>query len=104
MVLCFFFFFFFFNYTSTTEIYTLSLHDALPISTGLPATSSSGCRSRARGPKAASRSEEHTSELQSPKDIVCRLMLEKKQYKAGPEDHTLAKSEKDHASNSNTYP
>src|SRR5256885_13238907 len=76
-------FFFFFNDTATTEIYTLSLHDALPI-----------CRSRQRrsGPASwgpcpgagrrrwtgCSRSEEHTSELQSPCNLVCRLLLEKK--------------------------
>src|SRR6266487_7209862 len=69
--------FFFFNDTATTEIYTLSLHDALPISprTGEPQTS--------YGPRLAdshylARSEEHTSELQSPVHIVCRLLLEKK--------------------------
>src|SRR5437762_6995326 len=72
-------FLFFFNYTATTDIYTLSLHDALPISGRL------GCvppyllyfaelniRSR------SVRSEEHTSELQSPMYLVCRLLLEKK--------------------------
>src|SRR5256885_16439889 len=83
------YFFFFFNDTATTEIYTLSLHDALPISS-------------TRGPEARmkpfsqigantmrswsrrwiwcsiSRSEEHTSELQSPCNLVCRLLLEKK--------------------------
>src|SRR5574339_241532 len=71
--------FFFFNDTATTEIYTLSLHDALPIwpcccmnpkpfSRGLPLKS----------PRKWKRSEEHTSELQSPGDLVCRLLLEKK--------------------------
>src|SRR2546430_5630464 len=78
------FFFFFFNDTATTEIYTLSLHDALPIS--LPAASTIRPR-RARswhatsGPasrRAAARSEEHTSELQSQSNLVCRLLLEKK--------------------------
>src|SRR5438067_13509872 len=96
------FFFFFFNLTAPTEIYTLSLHDALPIypsSWGVPATffdfdrdglidlfvgnylnyslqadilcfSASGARDY--------RSEEHTSELQSRFDLVCRLLLEKK--------------------------
>src|SRR2546426_2110889 len=90
------FFFFFFNDTATTEIYTLSLHDALPISrrwgssyffgssqrpdragrASLPTStlswrscSASSCRTR---------SEEHTSELQSPCNLVCRLLLEKK--------------------------
>src|SRR6266513_3209101 len=69
--------FFFFNDTATTEIYTLSLHDALPISS-LPTSSSAAGRPR-RGPEArAMRSEEHTSELQSRFDLVCRLLLEKK--------------------------
>src|SRR2546427_2616322 len=88
---------FFFNDTATTEIYTLSLHDALPIST-------TGCSARARGrstwpccrptsgatrgsdpgtsrsgvSSCAPRSEEHTSELQSQSNLVCRLLLEKK--------------------------
>src|SRR6266446_10657806 len=70
-----FFFFFFFNDTATTEIYTLSLHDALPISPrSWPPTRARG--SRTRMPSA--RSEEHTSELQSPCNLVCRLLLEKK--------------------------
>src|SRR5947208_6219396 len=78
---------FFFNDTATTEIYTLSLHDALPI-----------CRTHQRAPLCEvrdqharrhadrdsrhatqqRRSEEHTSELQSPDHLVCRLLLEKK--------------------------
>src|SRR5438552_5072727 len=76
----FFFFFFFFNDTATTEIYTLSLHDALPISNHsislcflcclLLANPRQSCYPR--------RSEEHTSELQSPDHLVCRLLLEKK--------------------------
>src|SRR4051794_41611840 len=73
-----FFFFFFFNDTATTEIYTLSLHDALPISSRC---SSARRRPTIRWPTAArsrSRSEEHTSELQSPVHLVCRLLLEKK--------------------------
>src|SRR5215467_16242441 len=79
------FFFFFFNDTATTEIYTLSLHDALPISPSCcgawaRARSSPGC-----APSTASRwpprSEEHTSELQSPCNLVCRLLLEKKTKK-----------------------
>src|SRR5256885_3393359 len=73
-------FFFFFNDTATTEIYTLSLHDALPISSrAAPSTRSRrrrSCCGRARSPP--SRSEEHTSELQSPCNLVCRLLLEKK--------------------------
>src|SRR2546426_8713679 len=87
-------FFFFFNDTATTEIYTLSLHDALPISVHLAglALERSRCRQE-RGWQAGShwllgeinstgdppeRSEEHTSELQSPCNLVCRLLLEKK--------------------------
>src|SRR2546422_6227702 len=90
-------FFFFFNDTATTEIYTLSLHDALPISS---------CTGGWRGPRrlarfkrcarncaivsgrfpttrnaCSSRSEEHTSELQSRLHLVCRLLLEKKKNK-----------------------
>src|SRR6202023_4376495 len=71
-------FFFFFNDTATTEIYTLSLHDALPISC-CSRSRSSGWNSRARKSDATtSRSEEHTSELQSLTNLVCRLLLEKK--------------------------
>src|SRR6266705_6546730 len=67
---------FFFNDTATTEIYTLSLHDALPISRrGWTRDCSSGTT---RSVISAARSEEHTSELQSPYDHVCRLLLEKK--------------------------
>src|SRR2546427_9988556 len=84
--------FFFFNDTATTEIYTLSLHDALPICSGRSRKSSevtnsmtkpcrsmvSSCtRSRSFSDK-AERSEEHTSELQSQSNLVCRLLLEKK--------------------------
>src|SRR6266705_7214537 len=69
------FFFFFFNDTATTEIYTLSLHDALPIS---PTTWSGAGPRPPRAPRCSSRSEEHTSDLQSPYDLVCRLLLEKK--------------------------
>src|SRR3712207_7879343 len=103
--------FFFFNDTATTEIYTLSLHDALPISSACAATSPSGWRSArfraARSPAASpppstssawrrspiacprncpadSRSEEHTSELQSRQYLVCRLLLEKKQTNNEP--------------------
>src|SRR3989442_3375763 len=82
-------FFFFFNDTATTEIYTLSLHDALPISARLPARNPASPRSAApakpvRAPRwprcwrPGSRSEEHTSELQSRPHLVCRLLLEKK--------------------------
>src|SRR5258708_21487785 len=76
-------FFFFFNDTATTEIYTLSLHDALPISSKIETTSCSSSADMSRplwklsSPKFY-RSEEHTSELQSPDHLVCRLLLEKK--------------------------
>src|SRR5256885_11915774 len=88
--------FFFFNDTATTEIYTLSLHDALPICRFRPMHYIEGNR-RVRGrserslphrhvtrvragiaPELNPRSEEHTSELQSPCNLVCRLLLEKK--------------------------
>src|SRR2546426_9290608 len=89
--------FFFFNDTATTEIYTLSLHDALPICMARsqrryltrlticarsrvrirwPWIRTSGCTRRTSAQPA--RSEEHTSELQSPCNLVCRLLLEKK--------------------------
>src|SRR5437868_7779097 len=78
----FIFFFFFFNDPATTEIYTLSLHDALPIS-GWRWRSVAMLRSRSRRRRRGrsrwrERSEEHTSELQSRFDLVCRLLLEKK--------------------------
>src|SRR5256885_6185034 len=73
--------FFFFNDTATTEIYTLSLHDALPIST--PCSASRGAwRPACRSSRAHRRSEEHTSELQSPCNLVCRLLLEKNTWSA----------------------
>src|SRR5437899_10685452 len=95
---------FFFNYTSTTDIYTLSLHDALPISptpTACRRTSSTSSadqalvrepairrscsawepRWRAWSADDVERSEEHTSELQSLRHLVCRLLLEKKKHK-----------------------
>src|SRR4029077_21297414 len=67
----------FFNDTATTEIYTLSLHDALPISRP---TSICSFQQMAlhRSRRICSRSEEHTSELQSHLNLVCRLLLEKK--------------------------
>src|SRR5690349_22795975 len=79
--------FFFFNDTATTEIYTLSLHDALPISKSLsylPPNNAVHWRpeedegSPVVTTVLPSRSEEHTSELQSRRDLVCRLLLEKK--------------------------
>src|SRR2546422_4180455 len=83
-------FFFFFNDTATTEIYTLSLHDALPISVRTGAGGAVPLAAPARGEEppgrarghhrqpGAVRSEEHTSELQSRLHLVCRLLLEKK--------------------------
>src|SRR5574341_2688924 len=68
---------FFFNDTATTEIYTLSLHDALPISPGGWHNTSVPSHGR-RTVRPPERSEEHTSELQSPTNLVCRLLLEKK--------------------------
>src|SRR5438105_15279070 len=85
--------FFFFNDTATTEIYTLSLHDALPISLRSFLPNSAGCRLSgvrahlaqhrldARDVAPDLRSEVHTSELQSRVDLVCRLLLEKKKKK-----------------------
>src|SRR5256885_7768663 len=70
--------FFFFNDTATTEIYTLSLHDALPISRRSCHRSRSCWTARCSTGHRACRSEEHTSELQSPCNLVCRLLLEKK--------------------------
>src|SRR5438477_4629335 len=95
------FLFFFFNDPATSEIYTLSLHDALPICAIIPAMRKTGACSICQRPlppghrklckrrscKAADnrrrqqRSEEHTSELQSHVNLVCRLLLEKKKKK-----------------------
>src|SRR5438309_12116743 len=76
---------FFFNDPATTEIYTLSLHDALPISNALAFVPDKGTLSvrflkmlLSLEKKLGSRSEEHTSELQSQFHLVCRLLLEKK--------------------------
>src|SRR5258705_2599175 len=91
-------FFFFFNDTATTEIYTLSLHDALPISprlrncqrprgsvpNSLPKDVQKARAQRLFTPiqvRFETRSEEHTSELQSLRHLVCRLLLEKKKKK-----------------------
>src|SRR6201985_2994167 len=72
--------FFFFNDTATTEIYTLSLHDALPICTETAAAGSKEwCGEEGAWAEVWARSEEHTSELQSQFHLVCRLLLEKKQ-------------------------
>src|SRR2546427_10030236 len=89
-------FFFFFNDTATTEIYTLSLHDALPIfqrQWARPTLDAHGFWGGFMGEgvktvipaqataKVSMRSEEHTSELQSQSNLVCRLLLEKKKKK-----------------------
>src|SRR2546430_17401968 len=72
-------FFFFFNDTATTEIYTLSLHDALPILKDFNhARDLCGLFGGGRRGNGVMRSEEHTSELQSQSNLVCRLLLEKK--------------------------
>src|SRR6266498_5540514 len=84
--------FFFFNDTATTEIYTLSLHDALPtwtsatvIVNGFLSSVVKRCGSMAKALcVVASRSEEHTSELQSRPHLVCRLLLEKKKQLQNP--------------------
>src|SRR5258707_5087967 len=83
-----FFSFFFFNDTATTEIYPLSLHDALPISLKplsstepahrVSGSAAAGARRRSLLVADCERSEEHTSELQSRQYLVCRLLLEKK--------------------------
>src|SRR5260221_10749568 len=95
------FLFFFFNDTATTEIYTLSLHDALPISgqkRAPPNVAESGYddqrdkgrnRGERRENKGVGRSEEHTSELQSHSDLVCRLLLEKKKKKNHKTGHRI---------------
>src|SRR2546429_9541458 len=83
------FLFFFFNDTATTEIYTLSLHDALPISSTPTSITELATSTRMRFARKsaitrtafACRSEEHTSELQSRLHLVCRLLLEKKKYR-----------------------
>src|SRR2546427_5455701 len=83
--------FFFFNDTATTEIYTLSLHDALPISQkgkrkflfpSQPPTAGPITNPSPNAAAGAARSEEHTSELQSQSNLVCRLLLEKKKHVA----------------------
>src|SRR2546430_9775917 len=93
---------FFFNDTATTEIYTLSLHDALPISSTswesrcttpprprLPVTAISKRSTGSRLPRPM-RSEEHTSELQSQSNLVCRLLLEKNKEAMACGTHVIA--------------
>src|SRR5687768_17845422 len=90
--------FFFFNHTATTEIYTLSLHDALPIWLTLRRSDSISASASARASASSAvgssvssansrRSEEHTSELQSRLHLVCRLLLEKKKNTASRTTH-----------------
>src|SRR5438552_16503198 len=74
------FIFFFFNDTATTEIYTLSLHDALPISDAEMRYARLDVHIGMFLSNLVMRSEEHTSELQSPDHLVCRLLLEKKNH------------------------
>src|SRR5256885_10024813 len=93
--------FFFFNDTATTEIYTLSLHDALPIYSSIESAfavvvfgSASSIKyfpviSPFAKSNSFSRSEEHTSELQSPCNLVCRLLLEKKNHPANSTPHAV---------------
>src|SRR3712207_6876772 len=96
---------FFFNDTATTEIYTLSLHDALPISPAprsadrwcamkplpQPTSSTAAPRGSTRAiSRAMSRSEEHTSELQSRQYLVCRLLLEKKKRYSSTSDRAAS--------------
>src|SRR2546427_8487551 len=99
-------FFFFFNDTATTEIYTLSLHDALPIYNRdarlrVGWLQSQGLRvrhpARNAGRRRGLRSEEHTSELQSQSNLVCRLLLEKKKK----QKHSSVERENDTGRNAN---
>src|SRR2546422_4029984 len=104
------FFFFFFNDTATTEIYTLSLHDALPISSQPldfaaflvsgdeePDVRGSGRRGQCLIGRCY-RSEEHTSELQSRLHLVCRLLLEKKKKTPAVCVHTTGSAANDRSS------
>src|SRR5712664_3247752 len=91
--------YFVFNDPATTEIYTLSLHDALPISPrACPRCVTGACEAQApvRGRRSglAGRSEEHTSELQSRSEIVCRLLLEKKKKNKKPKQLKKKKKKK----------
>src|SRR2546430_8450459 len=109
------FFFFFFNDTATTEIYTLSLHDALPISrraasgrsrrrtrSGRSSAGSRPASSRRASARGGPRSEEHTSELQSQSNLVCRLLLEKKKKIKDP-DYWMTRRLKQHTAISHPH-
>src|SRR5712691_13525632 len=85
----FLYFFFFFNDTATTEIYTLSLHDALPI-----CPEACWRRGYPGATHPSNRSEEHTSELQSQSNLVCRLLLEKKKKIKNKEQKKKKKKKK----------
>src|SRR5260370_10613662 len=99
--------FFFFNDTATTEIYTLSLHDALPILAGQHLTAP--IEAIAATPTGGGywlvgvRSEEHTSELQSHLNLVCRLLLEKKKKKQSEYTQTQLLNSSHHATESTLY-
>src|SRR5439155_21700447 len=88
---------FFFNHPATTEIYTLSLHDALPIlpqgllgySEGTFEEAACSCEILVVHEQPAVRSEEHTSELQSRGHLVCRLLLEKKKHARRVRQHSF---------------
>src|SRR5437016_6739343 len=106
-MLLFFPLFFFFNDTAPTEIYTLSLHDALPIrrrhqpvAAGLDRAGAGPPPGGGACPVAVTRSEEHTSELQSLTNLVCRLLLEKKKKNA---TRDAIKPQQSHVTNSCTY-
>src|SRR5690554_7710353 len=97
-------FVFFFNAAAPTQIYTLSLRDALPICRGHPMgrPGRSACRAAyptqlARRARKLGRSEEHTSELQSRPHLVCRLLLEKKKQQTNTQPNNTS-------SNSSQYP
>src|SRR5262245_63505513 len=100
---------FFFNDTATTEIYTLSLHDALPISRASDRWSAAWCARRCAGSRrcrpTARRSEEHTSELQSLRHLVCRLLLEKKKenYKQHEQKSMQERQNQHSAAQCNTH-
>src|SRR5437868_15376077 len=89
-----FFSFFFFNDTATTEIYTLSLHDALPIWIDDPDLLARVVDEHLVAGRVMLRSEEHTSELQSRFDLVCRLLLEKKKKKKKKKSYNKKKHKK----------